>query len=156
MTIHNMAYQGSFWHWDMPLTGLDWRFFNWQALDFHGRLNFLKAGLVFADMLATVSPTYAREIQGPALGCGLDGLLAGAFERPARDRQRHRRRGRNPRVDPLILARYDAETVAGGKAACKGQLQRRAGLPERLDVPLFAQDRPARPSKRLGLARRGR
>src|SRR5262245_35039705 len=61
LTIHNLAYQGIFWHWDMPLTGLDWRYFHWQALEFHGKLNFLKAGLVFADLLSTVSPTYARE-----------------------------------------------------------------------------------------------
>lgn len=139
MTVHNLAYQGSFWHWDMPLTGLDWRLFHWRALEFYGRLNFLKAGLVFADLPATVSPTYAREIQEPALGCGLDGLLR---ERAADLRGIVNGIDTavwNPRIDKLILARYDAETVAGGKAACKGQLQRRAGLPERLDVPLFAQ-----------------
>ena len=139
LTIHNLAYQGAFWHWDMPLTGLDWRLFNWRQLEFHGRINFLKAGLVFADLLSTVSPTYAEEIQGPALGCGLDGLL--------RDR-----RGDlsgivngidmsvwNPSVEPMLALRYDAATVTAGKAACKAQLQRRACLPERPDVPLFAQ-----------------
>ncbi|HWE40727.1 MAG TPA: glycogen synthase GlgA [Isosphaeraceae bacterium] len=139
MTVHNLAYQGAFWHWDMPLTDLDWRLFHWQALEFHGRLNFLKAGLVFADLLSTVSPTYAREIQTPEFGCGLDGLLR------ARGGDLH---GIVNGIDPsawspvgdrFVLARYNAETVAGGKAACKGQLQRRAGLPERLDVPLFAQ-----------------
>src|SRR5262249_10580625 len=46
LTIHNLAYQGVFWHWDMPLTGLDWSLFNWRQLEFHGRLNFLKAGIV--------------------------------------------------------------------------------------------------------------
>lgn len=139
LTIHNLAYQGTFGHWDLPLTGLDWRLFNWRQLEYHGRLNFLKAGLVFADLLNTVSPTYAREIQTPALGCGLDGLL--------RTRSSDLRgivngidpKTWNPRTDPLILAQYDEETVAGGKAACKLQLQRRAGLPERLDVPLLAQ-----------------
>ena len=57
MTIHNMAYQGRFWHWDMLLTGLDWKYFNWQQLEFHGDLNLLKAGIVFADSITTVSPT---------------------------------------------------------------------------------------------------
>ncbi len=75
LTIHNLAYLGLFWHWDMALTGLDWHLFNWRQLEFHGRLCFMKAGLVFADMLSTVSPTYAREIQTPRFGSGLDGLL---------------------------------------------------------------------------------
>jgi starch synthase len=139
LTIHNLAYQGTFWHWDMPLTGLDWRLFNWQQLEFHGRLNFLKAGLVFADLLNTVSPTYAREIQTPEFGSGLDGLL------------RARRRDLrgivngidttvwNPRTDPMVACRFDLDDFAAGKAACKAQLQRRAGLPERPDVPLLAQ-----------------
>src|SRR5262249_43854090 len=67
-TLHNLAYQGLFWHWDLSLTGLDWRLFNYQQLEFHGQLNFLKAGIVFADLLNTVSPTYAREIQTPYFG----------------------------------------------------------------------------------------
>ena len=75
LTIHNLAYLGLFWHWDMALTGLDWHLFNWRQLEFHGKLCFMKAGLVFADMLSTVSPTYAREIQTPRFGSGLDGLL---------------------------------------------------------------------------------
>ncbi len=139
LTIHNLAYQGSFWHWDMLLTGLDWRLFNWTQLEFHGRLNLLKAGLVFADLLNTVSPTYAREIQGPELGCGLDGLLR------ARRADLHGivngidHAHWNPATDPMLAASYDARTVAAGKAACKAQLQRRASLPERPDVPLIAQ-----------------
>ncbi|MGC4002801.1 MAG: glycogen/starch synthase [Pirellulales bacterium] len=63
LTVHNLAYQGNFWHWDMLLTGLDWKYFNWTQMEFHGRLNLLKTGLIFADAINTVSPTYAREIQ---------------------------------------------------------------------------------------------
>jgi starch synthase len=138
-TIHNMAYQGSFWHWDMPLTGLDWRLFNWRQLEFHNRVNFLKAGLVFSDLLSTVSPTYAREIQTPEFGCGFDGLLRA---------RRHDLFGIvngidatawNPRVDRHIVTNYDAETFPIGKPACKAALQRRSGLPVRADIPLFAQ-----------------
>jgi starch synthase len=62
-TIHNMAYQGVFWHWDMLLTGLDWKYFNWQQMEFFGNLSLLKTGLVFADRLNTVSQRYAEEIQ---------------------------------------------------------------------------------------------
>jgi len=69
-TIHNMAYQGVFWHWDMLLTGLDWKYFNWQQMEFFGNLNLLKTGLTFADRLNTVSPRYAEEIQSAPLGCG--------------------------------------------------------------------------------------
>lgn len=138
-TIHNMAYQGSFWHWDMPLTGLDWRLFNWRQLEFHNRINFLKAGLVFSDVLSTVSPTYAKEIQTPEFGCGFDGLLRA---------RRHDLHGIvngidpaawNPRGDRHLVANYDADTFSVGKAACKAALQHRAGLPDRPDVPLFAQ-----------------
>ena len=139
LTVHNMAYQGSFWHWDMPLTGLDWHLFNWRQLEFHGRINFLKAGLVFSDLLSTVSPTYAKEIQTPEYGCGFDGLLRA---------RRHDLHGIvngidptiwNPRVDRLIASTFDAASVSTGKAVCKRTLQQRAGLPVRADVPLFAQ-----------------
>jgi starch synthase len=54
-TIHNLSYQGKFWHWDMLLTGLDWTYFNWRQLEFYGHLNLLKTGLVFSDGLTTVS-----------------------------------------------------------------------------------------------------
>ena len=75
ITIHNMAYQGSFWHWDMLLTGLDWKYFNWKQMEHGGRLNMLKTGIVFADAINTVSPTYAKEIQTAEHGCGLEGTL---------------------------------------------------------------------------------
>ena len=63
LTIHNIAYQGNFWHWDMELTGIDWKYFNWRQMEFYGNLSFLKTGLAFADTLSTVSPRYAQEIQ---------------------------------------------------------------------------------------------
>ncbi|MDG3004156.1 glycogen synthase GlgA [Paludisphaera mucosa] len=138
-TIHNLAYQGLFWHWDLPLTGLDWGLFNYRGLEFHGKLSFMKAGLVFADLLTTVSPTYAREIQTQMQGAGLDGLL--------RDRQADLRgivngidaRSWTPSHETMLAARYDLDTVESGKAACKAWLQKHAGLPVRPEVPLFAQ-----------------
>ncbi|MBI5778542.1 MAG: glycogen synthase GlgA [Planctomycetes bacterium] len=75
LTVHNLAYQGLFWHWDMKLIGLGWEYFNYKQLEFYGQVNFLKGGLVFADMLSTVSPRYAREIQTPVFGERLDGVL---------------------------------------------------------------------------------
>ena len=139
LTIHNLAYQGVFWHYDMPLTGLNWNLFNFHQLEFHGKLNFLKAGLVFADLLSTVSPSYAREIQTQAYGCGLDGLLrvrSGDLQGIVNGIDASLW---NPATDPLLAAPYAAADFAAGKAACKAQLQRRMGLPERPDVPLFAQ-----------------
>lgn len=135
-TIHNMAYQGQFWHWDMLLTGLDWKYFNWHQMEFYGKLNLLKTGLVFADWLTTVSPRYAQEIQTSAFGCGLEGVL------------QHRRNSLsgilngidesewNPATDPMIAANYHGNTVGEGKPLCKAALQAELGLPQRPDAPL--------------------
>lgn len=61
-TVHNVGYQGIFSHYDMALTGLGWEFFTPQALEFYGKINLMKSGLVFADLLSTVSETYRNEI----------------------------------------------------------------------------------------------
>lgn len=138
-TIHNLAYLGLFWPSDMATTGLNGHLFNPRGVEFHGRLSFMKGGLAFADMLSTVSPTYAREIQTPALGCGLDGLL-----RERRADLRGIVNGIDPDVwcpeqEPMIAERYSLETMRSGKARCKAWLQEQMGLPVRADVPLFAQ-----------------
>jgi starch synthase len=136
-TIHNLAYQGSFWHWDMALTGLDWKLYNWEQLEFYDRLNFLKGGIVFSDAVNTVSARYAEEIQTPEYGCGMEQVL------------RHHRAKLsgimngvdygewNPACDPHVAMPYTASNVVEGKAACKRALQQRLGLPEREDVPLL-------------------
>jgi starch synthase len=75
-TVHNLGYQGLFWHWDMKLTGLDWDVFTPEGLEFWGKMNLLKAGLVYSDSITTVSRTYSREIQTPEYGSGLEGVLS--------------------------------------------------------------------------------
>src|SRR5213075_2756572 len=75
MTVHNLAFQGLFPPSWLPRLELPAAAFSIEGLEFYGRLSFLKGGLVFADGITTVSPTYAREIQGEELGCGLGGLL---------------------------------------------------------------------------------
>jgi starch synthase len=135
-TIHNIAYQGQFWHWDMLLTGLDWRLFNYHQLEFYGQLNFLKAGIVFSDVISTVSPTYAREIQTPEYGCGLEGVLSERSERlfgivNGVDYQLW-----NPATDPHLAARYDVNSVAGQKPVNKAALQEHFGLPQQPRTPL--------------------
>lgn len=79
-TVHNIAFQGQFWHWDMELTGLDWKYFNWRQMEFFGQLNLLKTGIVFADAITVNSPEYARAIQTPEFGCGLHGVLRTRYE----------------------------------------------------------------------------
>lgn len=74
-TIHNLAYQGVFPKEVLPTLGLSWRHFRMHGLEFFDQVNFLKAGLTSADAITTVSPTYAGEIQTPASGWGLDGVL---------------------------------------------------------------------------------
>ena len=135
-TIHNMAYQGQFWHWDMLLTGLDWKYFNWHQMEFYGKLNLLKTGLVFADAITTVSPRYAEQIQSAPLGCGLEGVLQQRRDAVCGilngiDAERW-----DPASDPHLEAHYDADTVGQGKPPCKAALQKELGLPPRPEVPL--------------------
>jgi starch synthase len=137
-TIHNLAYQGNFWHLDMPLLGLPWRLFHFEQLEFYNHINFLKAGIVFSDLLTTVSPTYAREIQTPYFGCGLQGVLL------ARAGKLHGIVNGadydvwNPQTDAHLPCTYDEHTVTTGKAACKAALQRKYGFEENPRTPLLA------------------
>lgn len=133
-TIHNLAYQGLFPPDRFPVTGLARRVFTPQGLEFFGKVNLLKGGLVFADLLSTVSEQYAREIQTPEFGCGLDGVL--------RDRAADLTGILNgvdysawdPSTDRRLAARYTPDDLAG-KAVCKQDLQRTLRLGETPDVP---------------------
>ena len=136
LTIHNIAFQGQFWHWDMLLTGLDWKYFNWRQMEFHGKLNMLKTGMVFADSLNTVSPRYAQEIQTSPLGSGLEGVLQYRREVLSGILNGMDDSEWNPATDPHLPAKYDADTVAMGKPICKAALQKELGLPQRPEVPL--------------------
>ena len=136
VTIHNLGYQGVFSADVWPLLGLDRRYFTPQHLEYYGQVNFLKAGLVFADALTTVSPRYAEEIQTPEHGHGLDGVL-----RERRGVLRGIVNGIDttqwdPRRDPHLAAPFSADDLSG-KAACKAALQRAWGLPIAPRVPLF-------------------
>jgi starch synthase len=135
-TIHNLAYQGNFWHWDMLLTGLDWKYFNWHQMEFYGKLNLMKTGLVFADALNTVSPRYAEEIQTQAQGRGLDGLLQQRRDVLSGIINGVDYHEWNPATDPHLATRYDVRNVTAGKAACKSALQTELGLPVLSQTPL--------------------
>jgi starch synthase len=135
-TIHNLAYQGVFWHHDWPLLGLPWRLFHFEHLEFHGRINLMKAGIVHADGLTTVSPTYAREIQTLYYGCGLQGVLLNRASKLTGIVNGIDDQFWDPATDPLIPKNYDASALAG-KAECKLALQRRHGLTADARTPLL-------------------
>lgn len=136
-TIHNLAYQGSFWHWDMLLTGLDWKYFNWHQMECYGQVNLMKTGIVFADQITTVSPTYAQEIQSAPLGCGLEGALSTRRDVLAGIINGVDYRQWNPKEDPHLPRNYDLRDWVEGKSLCKAALQQEVGLPLRDDVPLI-------------------
>ncbi len=135
-TVHNLAYQGRFpasaWH----LLNLDTRYFASDWLEFWGDIGFLKAGLVFADALTTVSPRYAREIQTVEHGEGLEGVLRARAGRLRGILNGIDYRVWNPATDPALAARYDAGDLSG-KARCKADLQASLGLRHDPDAPLL-------------------
>jgi starch synthase len=128
-TVHNLAYQGTFWHYDLPMTGLGWDLLTPAGIEFYGHISLLKGGLVFADLLTTVSPTYAREVQTPEFGHRLDGVLRersadlvgilNGLDVAAWD----------PATDPDIPRRFDRGDPSG-KRACAAALRDELGLPD--------------------------
>jgi len=127
-TIHNLAYQGLFPAPTLQQLGLPASLWSHHALEFHGQLSFIKGGLVFADRINTVSPTYAREIQTVEFGSGLDGLLrhrhavlSGILNGIDTDEW-------NPAADPLLVQNYDSDHL-DDKLINKLALQKEFGLP---------------------------
>lgn len=135
-TVHNLAYQGIFAPKHFFDLGLPWMAFAVDGVEFHGQMSFMKAGLYYADHITTVSPTYAKEIQTPEQGCGLDGLLRtraadlsgilNAVDEAVWD----------PARDTAIAHGYDSHNLEG-KARCKAALQQELGLNQDNDALLF-------------------
>ena len=128
LTIHNLAYQGLFPAEWLPTLDLGWEHFVQEGLEFWGQISFLKGGVNFAHLLSTVSPTYAREIQTPELGCGFDGILS----RRAADLHGVLNgidvEVWDPARDEFLSERYDAAHVEKKRAA-KAALFEVLGLP---------------------------
>lgn len=136
LTIHNLGYQGQYSKDSFPALGIDWGLFYGASFEHNGGINFLQAGISSSDMITTVSPTYAREIQTPEGGFGMDGLLR---ERSAVVRGILNGADLtqwNPATDKKIPFRYSAKDMSG-KAKCKAELQKKMGLPVREDVPVI-------------------
>ncbi|MDP2938199.1 MAG: glycogen synthase GlgA [Candidatus Omnitrophota bacterium] len=135
-TIHNIGYQGLFSKDEFPKLGIDSKFFNMEMLEFYDKVNLLKGGIVFSDIINTVSPTYSREIQTKEFGYGLEGVLA------------KRKRDVfgilngldysiwNPKTDKFIIKNYSLQNLKD-KYKNKEDLQRICKLPAKIDMPFF-------------------
>ena len=136
-TIHNLAYQGVFSAHHFSDLGLPAQAFSVQGMEYYGQLSFMKAGLVYASRITTVSPSYAHEIQTVAQGCGLDGLLRSRSGDLIGILNAVDGTVWNPAADPLLTHHFDAANLAG-KVRNKAELQVAMGLPLQPDAPLFA------------------
>ena len=137
ITIHNLAYQGVFPADQMSLTGLDWKHFNQAKMEYYNQLNLLKTGIVFADAINTVSPTYAQEIQTAEQGCGLEGVLVDRSDCLSGILNGIDTVAWNPETDTLIPANFSVDNWPLGKAICKQHLQKLFGLEEDANRPLI-------------------
>ncbi|KAF0222870.1 MAG: starch [Rhodospirillaceae bacterium] len=136
-TIHNIAYQGQFPVEWLPRLGLPWDMFTVDGLEYWGDLSFLKAGLVYADKLTTVSPRYAREIQTPGFGCGLDGVLMGRAGDLTGILNGADYGVWNPATDSHLVQTYPPRDHRIGKAVNKAGLQQALGLDKDDLAPLL-------------------
>jgi len=135
-TVHNIAYQGLFPPQKLPVMGLSPDLFNFRQLEFYGNINLMKGGLVFSDIINTVSRTYSKEIQTPDFGRGLEGVLAWRSDDLFGIINGIDYETWNPEKDNLIAARYSDKNLSG-KKKCKADLQKINNLPRRPDVPLL-------------------
>ena len=128
LTIHNLAYQGVFPPWVLEACGLPRELFTMDLLEFYGQVSFLKGGLVSADALTTVSPTYAKEILTPAFGCRLEGILDGRRDRLFGILNGLDLEEWDPGRDPYLELPYGADDVDEGKRAARELLAAETGV----------------------------
>jgi starch synthase len=150
-TIHNLAYQGLFPPGLFSELALPPDFFSIDGVEFNGNVSFVKAGLFYSDRLTTVSPTYAREIQTPAFGYGLDGLLRSRANLLTGILNGVDPQLWDPRHDAMLPQTYGIEDARDGKSAAKAALQRRVGLEQGEDRLLLGVVSRLTPQKGLDL-----
>ncbi len=135
-TIHNLAYQGVFPKELMEIGELPMELFSMKGLEYYGKMNFMKGGIVFSDIITTVSEKYAQEIQTPEYGYGLDGVL----QEKSRDLYGILNgvdyTSWNPRTDPHIAAPYDRKSLSG-KKKCKDELIKIYKLKGSQELPII-------------------
>ncbi len=135
-TVHNIEYQG----WASgdffdDVLALPWEYR--PTLDMSGGVNVMKGAIETADLVTTVSETYAKELMYPYYAHGLDGILANASWKLTGITNGIDVGTFNPETDKALPARYNADTLEAGKAACKKALQKEVGLPQKADTPLM-------------------
>lgn len=137
-TIHNLKYQGRFWKGYLPdVLGLDWKYFNNGDLEYFDDINFMKGAIVYSDKVTTVSRSYAKEIQDPYYGEGLEGMLqkrdadlSGIIN--GLDYEDY-----NPETDKYIFKNFDVHNAISIKGDNKEQLQKKLGLPVNRKIPMI-------------------
>jgi starch synthase len=154
-TVHNLAYRGPFPGALFAELALPPEFFAIDGVEFFGTVSFIKAGLFYSDRLTTVSPTYAREIQTPAFGWGLDGLLRARANVLTGILNGVDPRVWDPRHDAILPRPYGEANAIAGKQAAKAGLQRRLGLEPIDNPPLFGAVSRLTPQKGLDLVLAG-
>ena len=135
-TVHNLSYQGAFPKSEFPKLGLPWELFHMEGLEYYDQVNLLKGGLLFAARLTTVSPTYAKEIQTPEYGCGLDGVLRKRSQDLTGILNGVDMAAWDPSTDRTLAARYSA-TDPSKKALNKQALQTQLGLRVSAKIPVI-------------------
>lgn len=136
LTIHNQGYQGQYSKNSFPALGIDWGLYYGAGFEHDGGINFLQAGVSSSDMITTVSPTYAHEIQTAEGGFGMDGLLRARADVIKGILNGADLRQWNPEIDKKIPATYSAKNMVG-KAKCKEELQKKMGLEVNPDIPVI-------------------
>ncbi len=134
-TIHNLAYQGNFGADTVGLLDLPWNLGTGEGLEFHGQTSYMKGGIFFSELVNTVSPNYAREIQTPAMGYGMDGVVGARASDLSGILNGVDYEEWDPEVDAHVARNFSVESPAG-KAQCKADLLRSMGLPEFPDLPV--------------------
>ncbi len=135
-TVHNLGYQGLFWHYDMHLTGLGWDLFTPNGLEYYGKINLMKGGLLWADVISTVSKKYSQEIQTKDYGHGLEGVLQFRSDDLYGIINGVDYSNWNPETDPTIAKNYSVKNLSG-KTVCKKDLLKELGLPVKIDRPVI-------------------
>jgi len=135
-TVHNLGYQGKFWALDMPMTNLPWEVFSINGIEYYGDISFLKAGLMFSDVISTVSKGYSKEIQTPEYGIGMEGVLQyrsqdlyGILNGTDYDDW-------SPDKDKFIKTHYDVNSLEG-KKVCREDLLKEFGLKVAENTPII-------------------
>jgi starch synthase len=150
-TVHNLAYRGPFPGALFPELALPPEFFSIDGVEFFGTVSLIKAGLFYSDRLTTVSPTYAREIQTPAFGWGLDGLLRARASLLTGILNGVDTRVWDPRHDAILPRPYGEGDTTAGKQAAKAALQRHLNLEPIEGAPLLGTVSRLTPQKGLDL-----